>query len=154
MAGVHCLDMRVHVGDGQATFGKTAIEIVLVTFERLAFIKFLQLFGTELTLIDVFFNRLACNFASVHEEPTFAAFEQNAVVASTCNVHFHATGKLCNDVEVVGGVEAVILFRVSIPEWDGMFHVGAVHFDRSGAFLVESCGPEGNVDNGSVAFDE
>ena len=72
-----------------------------MTFEWLALVEFAQLVGAKLILIPVFFDRLSRDLTTIDEEASLLTFEQDAVVTSAGNVHFRATSKLRNDIEVM-----------------------------------------------------
>ena len=56
MTGIHGLHMRVDIGYRQAAFRQTAIEVLLVAFERLAFVQLTQFSIAELVFVPVLFD--------------------------------------------------------------------------------------------------
>lgn len=146
VAGTHGLNVRKHVGHRQAAFGNAAVEVVLVTFCRLAFVKTFEVFLIKLILVPVLIDRRADDLAAVHKDAALRSFERDAVVTSAGHVHDDAIVERVDHREIVRRVVAVVDDGVTIFVFDRMFNVGPVDFDRTLAFPVLIESPHCNVD--------
>ena len=88
--------------------------------------------------------RLARNLASINKEPTFGAFEENAIVPLTRDNHFDFIGHVDFDFKVRGRVVLVLNQRMSIFVFDGQLEFDRRHF--AGACINSTERPARDVD--------
>ncbi len=60
--------MREDIRDGQSALTNTAIEVLLMAFERLAFIEPGQIVWSKLAVVPFFLNGLTGNSATIDED--------------------------------------------------------------------------------------
>ena len=146
VTGIEHLDMSEDVGDRQAAFANTAVEVLFVALVWFSFVETHDVFVGVLAVVPFFFDGCAGDLATVDKDAPFRALESDAVVPATFHNHFDTAGEFAADREVMRGVVTVVARCETIFVGNGVLGICAIDLDRPHARFVLAERPSGDID--------